>query len=133
VDDDDVKFLENDLMRLKTLDIHEFLLNGYDPSHMCYLFKRSLEKSSANILEVLVEHWSCGVNLIDENNGNTALHIAVRKRDAILVDTLIKLGARTDVSNKSGQTPLDLCTDSLIRLKLRIATLFQVTTRSSSV
>ena len=42
------------------------------------------------------------------NEGMTALHVAVRSRNASLVRYLIDKGARTDIKDASGRTPLDV-------------------------
>ena len=47
------------------------------------------------------------VNICD-GNGNTALHLAVERLDALMVENLISIGARTDVTNHAGLTPKQL-------------------------
>ena len=42
------------------------------------------------------------------NEGMTALHVAVRSRNATLVRYLLDKGARTDIKDASGRTPLDV-------------------------
>ena len=42
------------------------------------------------------------------NEGMTALHVAVRSRNAGLVRYLLDKGARTDIKDASGRTPLDV-------------------------
>ena len=42
------------------------------------------------------------------NEGMTALHVAVRARNTSLVQYLIGKGARTDIKDASGRTPLDV-------------------------
>jgi ankyrin repeat protein len=42
------------------------------------------------------------------NEGMTALHVAVRSRNASLVRYLLEKGARTDIKDASGRTPLDV-------------------------
>jgi ankyrin repeat protein len=42
------------------------------------------------------------------NEGMTALHVAVRSRNASLVRFLLDKGARTDIKDASGRTPLDV-------------------------
>jgi ankyrin repeat protein len=42
------------------------------------------------------------------NEGMTALHVAVRSRNASLVRYLLDKGARTDIRDASGRTPLDV-------------------------
>lgn len=45
-----------------------------------------------------------------KDDGNTALHIAVSRRLSRVIEFLIERGARLDVENKKGQTPLALAT-----------------------
>ena len=42
------------------------------------------------------------------NEGMTALHVAVRSRNPSLVRYLLDKGARTDIKDASGRTPLDV-------------------------
>ena len=42
------------------------------------------------------------------NEGMTALHVAVRSRNTTLVRYLLEKGARTDIKDASGRTPLDV-------------------------
>src|SRR5688572_877282 len=42
------------------------------------------------------------------NEGMTALHVAVRSRNSSLVQYLIGKGARADIKDASGRTPLDV-------------------------
>jgi ankyrin repeat protein len=42
------------------------------------------------------------------NEGMTALHVAVRSRNAGLVRYLLDKGARTEIKDASGRTPLDV-------------------------
>jgi ankyrin repeat protein len=42
------------------------------------------------------------------NDGNTALHVAVSRRLGRVIELLVERGARLDVENKKGQTPLAL-------------------------
>ena len=42
------------------------------------------------------------------NEGMTALHVAVRSQNATLVRYLLEKGARTDIKDASGRTPLDV-------------------------
>src|SRR5688500_14587896 len=44
------------------------------------------------------------------NEGMTALHVAVRSRNANLVRYLLDKGARRDIKDASGRTPLDVLT-----------------------
>ena len=47
-------------------------------------------------------------NLIQSNEGMTALHVAARSQNSNLVKYLLDHGARTDIVDASGRTPLDV-------------------------
>jgi hypothetical protein len=47
------------------------------------------------------------VNAVD-GNGQTALHIAAGQSSARIVSALVERGAKVDIKNKQGRTPLDL-------------------------
>jgi ankyrin repeat protein len=49
---------------------------------------------------------------VAEPDGTTALHWAVRYDDAVLVERLIKAGAKPDVANRYGVTPIALACES---------------------
>jgi ankyrin repeat protein len=53
-----------------------------------------------------IEH-GVDVNAVD-GNGQTALHIAAGQSSARLVTALIERGAKLDIKNKQGRTPLDV-------------------------
>jgi ankyrin repeat protein len=47
-------------------------------------------------------------NFVQSNEGMTALHVAVRSQNSTLVKYLLDHGARTDIVDASGRTPLDV-------------------------
>ena len=47
-------------------------------------------------------------NFIQSNEGMTALHVAARSQNSTLVKYLLDHGARTDIVDASGRTPLDV-------------------------
>jgi ankyrin repeat protein len=47
-------------------------------------------------------------NLVQSNEGMTALHVAARSQNSTLVKYLLDRGARTDIVDASGRTPLDV-------------------------
>src|SRR5262249_57132820 len=47
-------------------------------------------------------------NFTQSNEGMTALHVAARSQNATLVKYLLDHGARTDIVDASGRTPLDV-------------------------
>lgn len=61
------------------------------------------------VIERLLEHPELDINAIDLKTGMTALHIAcVRGDDPALVRKLLEKGAKPDIRDYSGATPLDL-------------------------
>ena len=48
------------------------------------------------------------VTIIKEPVGDTAMHLAARKRDSDMCKTLVEAGSQVDVQNTEGQTPLHL-------------------------
>ena len=47
-------------------------------------------------------------NFTQSNEGMTALHVAARSQNSTLVKYLLDHGARTDIVDASGRTPLDV-------------------------
>ena len=84
---------------------------------------RAVDNRHAAAVDVLLA--VSGIDLDAQNEaGNTALHHAVVAGDEVLIATLVRRGARADVSNRSGQSPLSLAADSasisaLLRLPAR--------------
>ena len=65
---------------------------------------------------------------VQDTNGETALHLAVRLQDIDLVKSLIEKGANTHSQNKEGMTPLHLALKILLSKKnVRINTLRKIT------
>lgn len=58
------------------------------------------------------------VNVKDEA-GITALHYAVSQKDALLVSTLLSLGARTDIKDIDGKTAAQLAKELKVSLKVK--------------
>ena len=68
--------------------------------------RKNSEVSASDIAELLVSAGA-DVNAGDEN-GSTALHLAVRSGNIDLVNFLLRHNARLDARDKDGQTPLHL-------------------------
>ena len=69
------------------------------------------KKSIQEKLEKIKKYLDRGadVNTIDRNdNGNTSLHIAVRKQELEIVTFLLDTGATVDIKNTANESPLDL-------------------------
>ncbi|KAK4551381.1 hypothetical protein LTR86_011200, partial [Recurvomyces mirabilis] len=61
----------------------------------------------ARFIEVVVSKFGVNVNAAG-NSGATMLHIAVSKHDLPIAKLLVGLGARTNVEDHSGRTPIEL-------------------------
>lgn len=61
------------------------------------------------IVELLLEDPRINVNLADNQQKYTALHLAAENGYADCIQALLRKGARVNVSNVRGQTPLHLC------------------------
>jgi len=71
--------------------------------------------ASTNVLEPLLEHESCDVDIRNRLARDTPLHIAVRQRweeypglRLHLVTTLLEAGADTTIKNRHSERPIDL-------------------------
>ncbi|KAL7294548.1 hypothetical protein TKK_0012075 [Trichogramma kaykai] len=112
------------------------LMTGADPSVACKRAKTPLhvvcdkhhdDSSLANILLELSQQRfrPLQVNPLD-NSGNTPLHLAMSRNNKNLVKVLLRHGARPNVINKAGRTPLHQlldrrdCDDELLELFFEI-------------
>lgn len=74
----------------------------------------ALAYRSSSEVEINKALSKVGVNKNYQNeNGDTALHLAVRSKNDSTVDSLIKLGADSGICNKKGKTPLELAQERL--------------------
>ncbi len=64
------------------------------------------EGSGGEVVEMLGEPGTNIVNTRDKVDGNTALHIVAARRDLTWVNFLTDRGAKPNVRNKKGETPL---------------------------
>jgi len=68
--------------------------------------------TSIIVLEYILSHDECDVDPIDDLNGDTPLHVAVKLEDpkdrALFVEVLLDAGADYGIRNKNGQTAQDL-------------------------
>jgi hypothetical protein len=62
------------------------------------------------IAEYIIERMNPGFINHQDNEGNTALHLAIKHNLKWLPNVLINKGARTDIKNKYGSTATDLAT-----------------------
>ena len=113
------KFLELDLMRALVAGGADVVVPMEDgtTSVMAVLYSQGeriragTDTSEPVILEAARLATELGDDVHAANRaGDTALHVAAKKKSTSLVQFLVDSGARLDVTNNSGQTPLVLAT-----------------------
>ncbi|KAJ3107545.1 hypothetical protein HDU97_003850 [Phlyctochytrium planicorne] len=97
----------------KKESLNEVLSGGQGVLHIAAL------NGSLDCLEILTLEPSLNLNLQDDT-GNTALHIAAEKGDAIACYTLLAAGGKPNIRNNSGQRPVDMTAHPQIREMLSI-------------
>jgi len=62
------------------------------------------------------------INVIDANNNNTPLHYAVKNNNEEIVKLLLQRGAKVNIRNDKGETPLDLAgvNQNLIQILIKV-------------
>jgi ankyrin repeat protein len=76
-----------------------------------YTFLKAVkERDSQKVTDLLASPSSTVINTKDAGNGNGALHILARERDGTWLNFLLTKGARADLQNASGDTPLLIAT-----------------------
>ncbi len=83
--------------------LHILIAKGY--THISF-HGEALACSNFELLQLAVS-LGANINLADIH-GNTPLHLAYARRDAQVVDFLLKQGADRSAVNKAGQKPVDL-------------------------
>lgn len=72
-----------------------------------YTFLKSVrERDGAKVQAVLGEAGSVAINSRDASTGESGLHIVTRGRDIAWLSFLLNKGARPDMQDKAGETPL---------------------------
>src|SRR5436189_2457787 len=66
------------------------------------------ERDSATAERILANPATTALNVRDGNSGEYALHILVRGRDSVWLNYMLSRGARPDVGDREGNTPLIL-------------------------
>ncbi|WVN84871.1 uncharacterized protein L203_100007 [Cryptococcus depauperatus CBS 7841] len=75
----------------------------------------AIQHASTNVLETILCHETCDVDLRNRLQGDTPLHIAVRNKweespglRLYLVKNLLEAGADTTIKNRHNQKPIDI-------------------------
>ena len=69
----------------------------------------AIESGNSNVvLKLLKSQADKQVTMTKDPVGDTAMHLATRKRDSDMCKTLVEAGSQVDVQNTEGQTPLHL-------------------------
>ena len=86
------------------------------PDQPTLSFYTTIERADLNQLKRHI-YWKTDLNQ-QFSNGDTALHIAVRKGNPVFVELLLKNNVDIDIKNDSGHTPLET---ALLNSRTRIA------------
>jgi ankyrin repeat protein len=74
-----------------------------------YTFLKAVkDRDGAKVQGLISAPGSIVVNTRDQSNGDGALHYLVRDRDIVWLNFLLSRGARPDIQNRQGETPLSL-------------------------
>jgi ankyrin repeat protein len=74
-----------------------------------YMFLKAVKDRDGQKVQGLISApGSIVINTRDQSNGDSALHYLVRDRDTVWLNFLLGRGARPDVQNRQGETPLTL-------------------------
>lgn len=74
-----------------------------------YNFLKAVKERDGNAAQTVLDNpASTAINARDRDSGEGALHILVRGRDLSWLGFLLSRGARPDIQNKDGMTPLAL-------------------------
>jgi len=68
------------------------------------------DRDGAKVMEIIGKPGSTLINTRDISTGETALHIVIERRDAGWLQFLLAKGAKPDLTDQSGTTPLMLAT-----------------------
>jgi hypothetical protein len=94
-------------------------LRGGTPLHY-YVLADSPKKEKTDFLVSLLTTGEVEVDSASED-GNTPLHLAVKKGDLGAVKVLVAFGASVNATNNRGQTPLDIATVGYIQQERKLS------------
>jgi ankyrin repeat protein len=100
-----VKVIQLLVSKLSKDEINE--KDGYGNRLLNKAFKRTDDKESKLLINILLSHPDIDVNMPDNNN-NTLLHVAVHLGHIDIVKILLGKHANVNEKNAAGQTPLDI-------------------------
>src|SRR3546814_3279447 len=75
-----------------------------------YNFLKAVKDRDGDKVINLIGEPGTIINTRDSTTGETALHIVIARRDAVWVNFLLGKGARPDIADNKGTTPLMLAT-----------------------
>lgn len=76
-----------------------------------YKFLKAVrDRDGAKVTEFVNEPGATVINTRDNSTGETALHIVVTRRDAVWVSFMLAKGAKPNLTDNNGATPLMLAT-----------------------
>ncbi|CAO3677134.1 unnamed protein product [Umbelopsis ramanniana] len=113
-------------------DIVDFDQLKFDrPTIDIFRHKRNMHSFKANDPKALASLkllMDAGTDInAQDNNGDTPLHQATEKGLSAKVQTLLQLGAKTDIKNNNGKTAKDIADGSNLKVLLRIFNLYRRT------
>ena len=79
---------------------------GYSDSFS--FLKAVRERNGAKVQELISAPGSTAINARARSDGEGALHLLVRDRDLTWLNFILSRGARPDIQNNQGETPLTL-------------------------
>jgi ankyrin repeat protein len=76
-----------------------------------YLFLKAVrEKDPEKVNQLVASSANVVLNIRDQSDGEGALHYVTRDREIVWLNFLLTKGARPDIQNNRGETPLSLAT-----------------------
>ncbi|MBV9929580.1 MAG: ankyrin repeat domain-containing protein [Alphaproteobacteria bacterium] len=76
-----------------------------------YLFLKAVrEKDADKVNQLVASSANVVLNIRDQADGEGALHYVTRDREIVWLNFLLGKGARADIQNSKGETPLSLAT-----------------------